>query len=199
LGCFESFDHCGLGSWDPVAEENFMEDGGFGYDAMGFDPFGPEEEQGADQRRDGSLERQQLAAAGFEDEKNQGEDQGKDENVVPYGFEVEATVTEKDKMVDAPLSAWEWGGDLMGLEISTERVYRTAGPEPSSFVPDSTSTIEDTSPSPGDSPALQNSERPSNNDVQSSSASKDANSAGEDWRCDFPNCGKSFTHCHKVK
>jgi hypothetical protein len=86
-----------------------MEDGGFGNDAMGFDPFGPEEEQGADQRRDGSLERYQLAAASFEDEKNQSEDQAEDENFVPYGFKGEAAVTEKDNLVDVPFGAWEWG------------------------------------------------------------------------------------------
>ena len=29
LGWLESLDHCGLGSWDPGAEENYMENGGF--------------------------------------------------------------------------------------------------------------------------------------------------------------------------
>jgi hypothetical protein len=198
LGWLESLDHCGLGSWDPGAEDNCMEDGGFGNNAMGFDPFGPEE-QGADQRRDGSLERYQLAAASFEDEKNQSEDQAEDENFVPYGFKGEAAVTEKDNLVDVPFGAWEWRGDPMELEIPTKRVHRTAGSAPSSFVPDSASTTEDTSPSREDSLAIQNPERPSNNDVQSSSASRDSNSAFEDWFCDFPNCGKSFTHRHKMK
>jgi hypothetical protein len=145
-----------------------MEDGVFGYYAMEFDPFRAEEEQGANQTRDGYLERYQLAPAS------------------------------KDHWVDAHLIAWESEGNPIELEISAQRVQAPTESIPISTIPASTSMTEAISPSTDDNPAVQFDKRPSSNDVQSSSASNDANSA-EEWFCNFSNCRKSFTHRHKLK
>lgn len=62
----------------------------------------------------------------------------------------------------------------------------------------STSTTEDLSSLPNRSPAEEGREGPSNNDAGSIPASNDVTSADE-WLCEYPNCGRSFTHRHKLK
>jgi hypothetical protein len=175
-----------------------MGDGGFEYHGMGFEAFGAAEEQGADQIWDGSLEGYQMAPAGFDAEKNHGEDQVEDGNLDPYRLGLGATVTQTDQLADAHLSAWEWGGDEMELEISKEAVHAPTELTPSITIPPLTSTTEDTRHSTDDSPAVQNDDGPSGNDAPSSSALNDTNSADE-WLCDFTNCVKSFKHRHELK
>lgn len=171
MGWPDSLDHYGLGQWVPGAEEGYAEDGGFGYNNLGFVLFGGEEEQGADQIWDGSMEGYQLEPAGFDAENSQGE--------------------------DTDLHAWEWGGDPAELEISQEALPEQTGVR-SSTITSSTTAVEDPSPSTDDSPAVQSDQTLSNNDVPSSSVSNETNS-GEEFHCDFTNCGKSFTHRYKLK
>ena len=111
---------------------------------------------------------------------------------------MEVAITEKDSLVDAHLTARELGVDPAELEISAERMHTIPDSAPNTFTPDSTSTAEDTSASTDDTPEVPKAERPSKNDVQSSSASKNTDSA-DDWHGDFFNSGKSFTQRHKLK
>jgi hypothetical protein len=99
---------------------------------------------------------------------------------------------------DAHLSALEWEGDPVGLEISAQRVQAPTESIPIFPIAASPSMTEVMSLSTDDSPPVQFDERPSSNDVQSSSASNDTNTA-EEWFCNFSNCRKSFTHRHKLK
>jgi hypothetical protein len=165
---------------------------------MGFDPFGAAEEQEADQARNGGLERYQLAPTSCDTEKNQREDQVKDGNIHSYELEVDVAVTEKDNLVDAYVTGWELGVDPEELEISAETVHTVADSALCSSIPGSVATTEDTIPSTDDSPTVQNAEKLTNNDVQSTLASNDTPSE-EEWFCQFPSCGESFTHRHKLK
>jgi hypothetical protein len=88
--------------------------------------------------------------------------------------------------------------DQMELEVSKEAVHAPTELTPSSMIPSSTSTTEDTSPPTDDSPAVQNDDGSSSNDAPCSTASNDTNAADE-WLCDFTNCGKSFKHRHELK
>jgi hypothetical protein len=171
LGWLDSLDHCGLGLWDPGAEEGYVEDGGFGYNGMGFEALFAEEEQGTNQMWGGSIEGQQLVYADFD--------------------------TKEDQWVDTELHAWGWGGDPMDLEISQEAMQQRTGGTISSVI-SSTLTIDSPSPSTDESPAIQNEEGPSSSDAPLTSASNDTTLA-EEWLCDFPSCKKSFTHYHKLK
>jgi hypothetical protein len=172
LGWLDSLDHYGLGLWDPGAAEGYVEAGVFGYDDMGFTSFDAEEEQGTNQMWGGSIQGYQQTAAGFDAEQDRGE--------------------------DMDLHAWEWGGDPMGLEISQEAMHELTGGTTSSAI-SSTSMISDLVASTDSSPAVQSiAEGPSSNDAPSSSASNDTTSA-EEWHCNFNNCGRSFTHRHKLK
>jgi hypothetical protein len=175
-----------------------MEDGGFGYYGMGFEAFGEEEEHGADQIWDGSLEGYELAHAASDAEENQTKDQVDDGSLNLCGMELGATVTDKDQWADAHPSAWEWGENPMELEISKEVVHTPTKLTLSPIISPSTPTAEDSSLSTDDSPVVRNNEGPSSNDAPSSSASNKKNSADE-WLCDFTNCGRSFTHRHKLK
>lgn len=119
---------------------------------------------------DGSIEAYQWAPAGF-DAENQG--------------------------FHSNFHAWEWAGDPMELEISQEAMHELISGITSSALL-SPSMIENLSASTDSSPAVPTSaEGLSNNDAQSTSASNFATSA-EEWHCDFANCGKSFTHRHKL-
>jgi hypothetical protein len=64
----DSLDHYELGLWDPGAEEGYVEDGGFGYNGMGFESLFAEEEQWTNQIWGGSIEGQQLVYADFDTE-----------------------------------------------------------------------------------------------------------------------------------
>ena len=165
---------------------------------MGQEPFGAEEEQRADQILAGSLDEYQMLPGGSDAEKKPREDQVEDGNLLPNELGLGPIVIANYQVADAHLGAWEWEGDPTELEISEEVVQVPVEVTPSSMTPPSISTSEETSPSTDGSPAVQNDERPSNKDAQSSSASNDTNSANE-WFCDFTNCGKSFTHRHKLK
>jgi hypothetical protein len=148
-----------------------VEAGVLGYDDMGFTAFGAEEEQGMNQMWGGSIQGYQQTPAGFDAEQDQGE--------------------------DMDLHAWEWGGDPMGLEISQEAMHEIIGGTMGSAI-SSTSMISDLVASTDSSPAVQSiAKGPSRNDAPSSSASNNTTSA-EEWHCNFTNCGKSFTHRHKL-
>ena len=69
---------------------------------------------------------------------------------------------------------------------------------PDSNISSSTLTTEDLSSLPNHSPAEEDHDRPSNNDAGSILASNHATSADK-WPCEYPNCGQSFTHRHKLK
>lgn len=145
-------------------------EGGFGEFGLDFSAFVAAEEQGADQIHDASLEAYQLG--------------------VP--------VTEWGQLTGAGLSASEWGRDPMELGVPQEAAYASADLNSSSKIPSSASTTDDTSPSTDDIPAETSDEGPSSNAAQSSIALNGTISADE-WLCDLTNCGKSFTHRHKLK
>src|SRR5205823_2164496 len=151
-GWLESPDHCGLVQWNPGVEEDHMGDGRFGYHGVGSAAFGTEEEQGTNQILDGSFEWYQLATAGFDAEKDHGEDQAEDQaedgNLDPYGL----------GLGDANLSSWESGGDQMEPEISKETMLAPTELTPSSIIPSSTLTTEDTSPLTDVNPAVRDDE-----------------------------------------
>jgi len=149
-----------------------VEDGGFGYNGMGFEALVAEEEQGTNQMWGGNVEEQQLVYADFDAEEN--------------------------RWVDTELHAWGGSGeDSMELEISQEVMYQPTGGTMSTAI-SSTATIENPSHSTDEGPAIENAEEPSSSDAPLTSASNDTTSA-EEWHCDFPNCERSFTHQHKLK
>jgi hypothetical protein len=171
LGWPDSLDHYRLGPWDPGADEGYVEDGGFGYNDMGFEALFAEEEQGTNQMWGGNIEGQQLGYADFDTVENQ--------------------------WVDNELHSWESGGDPMGLEISGEAMHLPSESAMSSTMT-STSTIGTPCPSANASPAIQNPQGQLSSEAPLTSAST-GTPLGKEWHCDFPSCDKSFTHRHKLK
>jgi hypothetical protein len=100
----------------------------------------------------------------------------------------------EEQWVDTEFHAWELGGDSMELEIP---IHQPTGGTMSSAT-SSALTIETSSPSTDESPAIQNAEGPSSSDAPLASALNDTPSA-EEWHCDFPSCDRSFTHNHRLK
>lgn len=148
-----------------------MEDGWFECNGMGFEALFAGEEQGMNQMWGGNIEGQQLGDVDFDTVENQ--------------------------WVDNELHSWESSGDPMGLEISGEAMHLSSESAMSSTMT-STSTIGTPCPSSNASPAIQNPQGQLSTEGPSTSASTGTASVKE-WHCDFPNCGKSFTHRHKLK
>ncbi|PMD36381.1 hypothetical protein L207DRAFT_106579 [Hyaloscypha variabilis F] len=90
---------------------------------------------------------------------------------------------------DTLLQDWEWAAVPVELEVPQEEGAIPMGPSPStSTLPPSISTNNDMTST---SPDTQGSDR------QASLFSNDTPS-GDEWCCDFANCGKRFSHRHKL-
>jgi hypothetical protein len=92
---------------------------------------------------------------------------------------------------DTLFGGWDWAADPVELEVSQEEGPITMEPSPStSTLPQSSSTNNDMTSST--SPETQGSNK------HASLSSNDTPSSDE-WSCDFANCGKRFSHRHKLK
>lgn len=147
-----------------------MEDGGLGYNDMGFEALFAGDEQGMNQTWAGNIEGQQLGCADFDTVENQ--------------------------WVDNELHSWESGGDPMELEIAGEAMHLPSESAMSSTMT-STSATGTPCPSADASPAIQNPQGQLSSEATSASASNVTASAKK-WQCDFLSCDKSFTHRHKL-
>jgi hypothetical protein len=148
-----------------------VEDGWFECNGIGFGALFAGEAQGMNHIWGGDIEGQQLGYADFDTVENQ--------------------------WVDNELHSWESGGNPMGLEISEEAMHLPSESAMSSTMT-STSTIGTLSSYADTSPAMQNPQGQLGTEALSTSASTGTASAKE-WHCDFPSCGQSFTHRHKLK
>jgi hypothetical protein len=199
-------------TWDTSAEthppgpagldegQNQRLSGAFGNVELDFEAFNPEKEFGADQTWESSHAGYQLPSAGFD-----GEPSLHHGNPAPYSWELGVTV---DKNPPAHISAWEWGGDPMELEIPKEAVYASTEVTPNSNIPSSTSTTENTTLASGSTRQVRSDEGTAAAKSNNSRSSYDPSSQSTgmantdpvpEWFCDVTNCGRSFTHLWKLK
>jgi hypothetical protein len=106
--------------------------------------------------------------------------------------------------VNSHFSGWtsEWNTiapmDFEKLEETTQAPAVSPNPTPGSSTLSLTSTTEDLSSLPNQSPAEEGHEKALITEERSSHASNDVASP-DAWPCRYPNCGRSFTHRHKLK
>jgi hypothetical protein len=120
------------------------------------------------------------------------------ESLDHYGLGPGVPSSEEDQVENGYFDGLEWALDAMELEIPEEVTQVSPESTPNSDTSSSTSTTEDLSSQPNHSPAEEGREGPSSSDAGSIPASNDTTSADE-WLCEYPDCGQSFTHRHKLK